>query len=366
MAILVTEDNKNGKVINESRFQLEDNLQEYVKDNPDIIPLYEIEEDTRLFVAAREFTTDSGPIDALGFDNKGNIYVVETKLFRNPDKRTVVAQALDYGASLWRHKVDFDDFLSQVSAYTNKESGASFKEAYEKFFDTRETNEIFDMIRENLSSGNIKFVILMDSLHDRLKDLIVYINQNSKFDIYAIEVEYYKHDKFEIVIPKLFGAEVKKDVVAKSSRSAGRRWDEESFFEEADENGAELSKAIKSLYDWVVKNEAIVLWRGGEKRGAVNIRIPSLNDKTFLLLFTDGDLRIRYGWFEKEEQEHLFAIFESLGMKIGSDGIVNHKPNNSQNLPEYCIQVSGDRLSKSSSDIIKALNDFTQYLTRRR
>jgi hypothetical protein len=362
MAILVTEDNKNGKVISESRFQLEDKLQEYVKDNPDIIPLYEIEEDTRLFVAAREFTTDSGPIDALGFDNRGNIYVVETKLFKNPDKRTVVAQALDYGASLWRHKVDFDDFIAQLNTYTNKESGTSFKEAYEKFFDMQDTSDIFDTIRENLASGNIKFVVLMDSLHDRLKDLIVYINQNSKFDIYAIEVEYYKHDKFEIVIPKLFGAEVKKDVVAKSSRSAGRQWDEESFFAEVDQNGDELNQSIKSLYNWAIENGAIVIWRGGEKRGAVNIRIPSVSDKTFLLLFTDGDLRIRYGWFEKEDQERLFRILEALGLGIGTDGVVNHKPNNSQNLPEYSIQISGDRLAKSGAEVINALAKFTQDL----
>ena len=35
----------------------------------------------------------------------------------------------------------------------------------------------------------------MDAVEDRLKDLIVYINQNSQFDIYAVQMEYYKFEK---------------------------------------------------------------------------------------------------------------------------------------------------------------------------
>jgi RecB family endonuclease NucS len=50
---------------------------------------------------AREFSTKSGPIDALGVDKDGELYLIETKFYKNPDKRTVVAQVLDYGASLW-------------------------------------------------------------------------------------------------------------------------------------------------------------------------------------------------------------------------------------------------------------------------
>jgi len=58
----------------------------------------------------------------------------------------------------------------------------------------------------------LKFVILMDSLDERLKDLIVYVNQNSQFDIYAVQIEYYKFEDYEIMIPKLYGGEVKKNI----------------------------------------------------------------------------------------------------------------------------------------------------------
>jgi hypothetical protein len=52
----------------------------------------------------------------------------------------------------------------------------------------------------------------MDHLHEQLKDLIVFLNNNSEFTVYAVELEYYKHNDFEILIPKLYGSEVKKDL----------------------------------------------------------------------------------------------------------------------------------------------------------
>jgi hypothetical protein len=54
------------------------------------------------FLSDRAFPTNSGPIDALGINKDGEIYIIETKLYKNPDKRLVVAQVLDYGASLWQ------------------------------------------------------------------------------------------------------------------------------------------------------------------------------------------------------------------------------------------------------------------------
>lgn len=237
MAIIISEDGKNAKRVEESQFGLEDKLQQYIYDNPDAIPLYDIDQDTRLFIAAREFSTKSGPIDALGFDASGNIYVVETKLYKNADKRTVVAQALDYGASLWRHAVDFDSFELSLDNHCQKQLSESFRTAYAEFFGLEDVTDSISAIKANLSDGRIKFVVLMDKLHDALKDLVVFVNQNSKFDLYAVELEYYKHKSFEIIIPKLYGTEVKKEVVSTKSGSS-IQWEtatEEEFWESVEE-----------------------------------------------------------------------------------------------------------------------------------
>lgn len=255
MAIIISENGKSAQKVDPSNFELEEKIQTFIYENPETIPLYEIDNDTRLFIAAREFSTKSGSIDALGFDASGNIYVVETKLYNNPDKRKVVAQALDYGASLWRHSTNFDAFIQQLDAHTQKKFGTTFEQKYLEFFSLEDASTEMSAIHSNLAEGSIKFVVLMDRLHDGLKDLVVFINQNSKFDLYAVELEYYKHKEYEIVIPKLYGAEVKKEV-SSTRASTGTAWlsaTEEEFLEALNGNFTEkvISKniftAVKTL-----------------------------------------------------------------------------------------------------------------------
>ncbi|MDD2392296.1 MAG: DUF4268 domain-containing protein [Bacilli bacterium] len=228
MAIIISQDGKNAHKIDRSDFEKEDYLQNYIHENPESIPVYEIEEDKKLFVVAREFPTESGPIDALAIDKDGDIYVVETKLYKNPDKRTVVAQALDYGASLWRHS-DYGDFIKRIDDVISRKFKISFEDKIKSFFniEDEQVEFVFETMRINLQQGNIKFVILMDSIDERLKDLIVYVNQNSQFDIYAVQIEYYKFESYEIIIPKLFGVEVKKNVIVAGKRTSIQ--DEEYF-----------------------------------------------------------------------------------------------------------------------------------------
>lgn len=219
MAIIISKNGKNAIKIDKSNFALEDHLQQYIYDNPESIPLYDIKEDIRLLILAREFATKSGPIDALGIDKDGEIYLVETKLYKNPDKRMVVAQVLDYGASLWSNYRDFTNFTEQINFNTNKDFANSINQRLEEFYQISEdeVNVLLENVRKNLNEGNFKFVVLMDHLHDQLKDLIIYLNNNSEFTVYAVELEYYKHKDFEILIPKLYGSEVKKDLAVKRS-----------------------------------------------------------------------------------------------------------------------------------------------------
>src|SRR3989344_165015 len=134
MAIILSKNGKSAIKINKTPFGLEENIQQYIYDNPESIPLYDIKEDIKLLILAREFSTQSGPIDAIGIDKDGEIYLVETKFYKNPDKRTVVAQVLDYGASLWSNFTDFNDFVEQVSQHTNKDFNQTLNQRITEFF----------------------------------------------------------------------------------------------------------------------------------------------------------------------------------------------------------------------------------------
>ena len=78
IAIIISENGKGAQRLNPSGFDQEDYLQQYIYNNPDALPVYEIAEDIRLLVLACEFGTASGPIDALGVDQHGDIYLLDT------------------------------------------------------------------------------------------------------------------------------------------------------------------------------------------------------------------------------------------------------------------------------------------------
>ena len=128
MSFIISKNGANAKRIEKSNFDKEDYLENYIHDNLESNPVYEIEEDKRLFVLAREYSTEPDPIDALAVDKDGDIYIVETKLYKNPDKRTVVAQALDYGASLWKHSNDFSEFINQIDQAVRNKLNIGFKD----------------------------------------------------------------------------------------------------------------------------------------------------------------------------------------------------------------------------------------------
>jgi len=230
MSIIISKQGQIAQKLEKADFEKEDYLQNYIHENPESIPVYEIEEDKKLLVVAREFPTESGPIDALAIDRDGDLYIVETKLFKNPDKRTVVAQALDYGASLWKHTNDFAEFIKRVDSEIQSKFHVTLEEKAKDFFGVEDVSSMLDRMESNLKDGNIKFVILMDSINERLKDLIIYVNQNSQFDIYAVQLEYYKFNDYEIMIPKLFGVEVKKNIKT-GSNSARFTWTREALLD---------------------------------------------------------------------------------------------------------------------------------------
>ena len=278
MSIIISKKGQPAKKLSKASFDKEDYLQNYIHENPESIPVYDIEEDKKLLVICREFPTESGPIDALAIDKDGDLYIVETKLYKNPDKRTVVAQALDYGASLWKHLDDFNEFLSRVDREVQSKFKMTFEEKVKGFFSIEE--EDYQMLLENISSklkeGNMKFVILMDSMDERLKDLIIYVNQNSQFDIYAVQLEYYKFNEYEIMIPKMFGVEVKKNIKGASSSSQRQKWTKDDFLKDARRKiDAKTYSAIEELLNFSYQNADKVAYGSGNS-GVVSCKLNTL------------------------------------------------------------------------------------------
>ncbi len=310
MAMIVSRNGKDAKKVERLSIKDENYLQEYIHKNPESIPLYDIKEDLRLLILAREFPTDTGPVDALGFDCDGEIYLVETKLYRNPDKRQVVAQVLDYGASLW-DPTDASGFMNEIEAHVGKTFHVTLRQKLKDFFeiDDERTELLLDNARQNFLGGKFRFVVLMDALHAQLKNLVRFINQNSEFDIFAVEMEYYKQDDYEFVIPRLFGAEVKK-----SSGGSGKRkkWDEKRFTDDVKRrlHGTDRD-AVMGLYEFSNRTSDEIGWGTGADRGSINPRFTKTGARSPYTLYSDGTLQLNFGWLNDngavERLRHEFA-----------------------------------------------------------
>ena len=310
MSIIISSKGEKATKVDKSPIEKEDFLQQYIYENPESIPLYEIKDDIQLLILAREFPTNSGPIDAIGVDKYGDLYIIETKLYANADKRRVVAQSLDYGAALWKHANDFNEFKNILDTHTRLVFKISLEEKLGEFFnlDPEDVLSVLEKVQNNLNKGIFHFVVLMDKLEDRLKDLILYVNQNSQFDIYAVELEYYVHETQEIIIPRLFGAEVKKDI--KTTKSGpSQRWDWGSFSKKLYELNPVNEAVAKQILNWMEVNEIQVSWSKSQI-GSFIPQFRTKNSKYFYPFAISGDGRIT--WNAPHQGNYAPSPFDDL------------------------------------------------------
>lgn len=98
------------EVLADDEFQ----LQEIVKDTPDLLPVDEFGMTGPLMVVGRETTLPSGSVDLIGVSRDGELLLIEFKTGpQNSDFRHVLAQLLDYGSDLWR--MSYEEFESTVA-----------------------------------------------------------------------------------------------------------------------------------------------------------------------------------------------------------------------------------------------------------
>ena len=186
MSIFISNKGK-GKWIESTTFEKEEELQKYITEHPDSIPLSELKDKPKLKIISREFyTSHKERIDHIGIDQDGNIYLIETKQYKNPDKRHVVSQVLDYGATL---SSDYspDGFLAQIEEWISDNTPSSnsllelIKEYYE--IDKDSANEIIDKVKNNFLDNKFKFIVIMDQIDEKIKNLAKFLTKHSDFAI---------------------------------------------------------------------------------------------------------------------------------------------------------------------------------------
>jgi len=142
-------------------------LQDVLFQHPELLPVQEFDETIKCLIPiGREVATAAGYIDDLYITALGQLVIVETKLWKNPEKhRTVVAQIIDYAKEVSRWS--YDDLNKAILA-SSRAYGVS--KSFEEIVDVALKNEGISLsefqerVVENLQNGEFLLLIVGDRI----------------------------------------------------------------------------------------------------------------------------------------------------------------------------------------------------------
>ena len=373
MTIIARKDGKKFKNMEETDFDLEENIQELILDDQIMKKInLDFTEDKTLVTLSREFESGNGRIDVLAVDADGHIYIIEAKLHRNSEgRRHIFAQIIDYAGGMWAKfsgDSGFVEFENQLLEHNSKSkdnlilSGKSLSEIILDSTlglgaDIANSDNIIRLMKENFISGEFKFVLVFDELDEQLKNTINYINEKSSMTIYAVTYEYYTDNNLEILIPSVYGRAAEQRSTKKSS---GRiPWTLEQTKQNfKDKLSASEHKMFLKLYQFLDENKNMMKIGNG-----VNGSIGPVFDKlcrpelrgSFLTLDVGGGMKINYPWLKLELRKKIAESFSNNPeLKMDSKSILLSDLDLDHTYPTY----SRDQWSNNVDSIIETIKKF--------
>lgn len=142
-------------------------IQNLIFENPDLIPFSDIDESYNPIVSiCKELNTSAGPLDILMVSPDGEICIIETKLWRNPQsRREVIAQILDYAKeiALW----SYEDLQREINRKLNTKGNTLYELVKSQYSDYIPSEPDFvDSVNRNLSKGKFLLLIVGDGIRE--------------------------------------------------------------------------------------------------------------------------------------------------------------------------------------------------------
>lgn len=173
--------------------------------HPECLPVREIDPHIgELIPVCTELETGAGPADILYITPTGQIVLVETKLWRNPEaRRAVVAQILDYAKQLTRWS--YEDLAREAAAATGRGPEYLLNRVGQAVPGLDEAAFV-DAVNRSLQRGDFLLLIVGDGIRSGAEALVAFIEQygNLRFGLGLIEVAAYALGKHEtLLLPRI-------------------------------------------------------------------------------------------------------------------------------------------------------------------
>lgn len=196
------------QVISLERIEANDELmiQKLVFEYPETLPVSDIDEAcTPLVPVCIELNTTVGPVDVLMVSPNGELTIIETKLWRNPEaRRKVVAQILDYAKEMatW----SYEDLQREINRRIPRSENTLYDLVKKQRPDEVPSEaEFVDSVSRNLSKGRFLLLIVGDGIREGANAIGEFLSSGAhlNFSFAMVELDLFSHTQIgTLVIPK--------------------------------------------------------------------------------------------------------------------------------------------------------------------
>ena len=194
-------------LLNKEQALDEATIQNLIFDHPDCLPISDIDESYNPVIpVCTELNTPVGPLDILMVTPDGELVIIETKLWRNPEaRRKVVAQILDYAKELsnW----NYEDLQREVNRKLKTKGNTLYNiAATSKSHLVPPEDDFVDSVSRNLSRGKYLLLIAGDGIREGVKGITEFLSNagHLNFTLAMVELSIYSASGIgQLIVPKV-------------------------------------------------------------------------------------------------------------------------------------------------------------------
>jgi len=239
-------------------------------------------------------------VDHLFIDQDGIPTLVEVK--RSSDtriRREVVGQMMDYAANAISHW-PIDVIRTMFTERCHIDGVDANEEIHNKLGDDIDPDDLWIKVNNNLEDGSVRLLFVSDQIPSELLAIVEFLNkQMDRTQVLAIEIHQFTEatdDGLVTLAPRVLGQSIESQQKKRAIPSAGRLWDEQSFFEAASQRlSNDEVLVLRKIYDWSISNLHRMEFGKGKLEGAFASAYESSNGVAWpLWAYTYGSIEFQF------------------------------------------------------------------------
>jgi len=338
-------------------------LQRILEKNHDLLPGDQIDPESprQWLLIKREMPVpDPGTglsrwsIDFLFVDQDAVPTFVECKRFADTRaRREIIGQMIEYAANGHRY---WDKELLRDCAEKSLKGGRTLELALTELQgpDCDLPDEFFGRIQQNLREGQLRLIFFLEDAPPELMSVVDFLNkQMERSEVLLVEARQYRSEGRHVIVPTLFGyteeARLVKRSITITTIASRKKWDEASYFADAEAKLGEQAGPLRSLYDLLKAEDFGLNWGSGQKSGSFNPIAWDISHRSFISVYSNGWLTLKLEDLPDRCKEKLKSLAENkLGFEVRPE----------LKYPTYFVSAWGNKVEELVSGLVRIVEEL--------